>query len=392
MSRYSVCCPIGYLHFMSPVFKKRGEHYTVPKNLRGLPGKYYSDPDIYQVELTQIFYRQWLYACRAEEIPNPGDYRLFEIGEESVIIVRGKDQAIRAHFNVCRHRGTRLCMEATGHFSSGTIQCPYHAWTYDTAGALVSAPLAHGMELHYDDLHLHHAAIYNWEGFIFINLSAEPVSFEQQMSALIGRFANWNMSELHTAKTIRYELQCNWKLIFQNYQECYHCPGVHPFLVELTPFNSARHDCMDGPVIGGYMDLSQGTDSMTMTGRAAGPPICNPESEHLHRVYYYTIFPTLLLTPHPDFVLFHQIIPDGPGKVINICHWLFHPDVIANPGHQPGIASAIEFWDMTNKQDWQVCEQMQLGVRSTRFDKGHYTEMEDILHAIDVEYLKLMEH
>jgi Rieske 2Fe-2S family protein len=148
----------------------------------------------------------------------------------------------------------------------------------------------------------------------------------------------------------------------------------------------------DGAVIGGFMDISQERGSMTMDGSAAAPPVCNVSGSDLQRVYYYSVFPNLLLTPHPDFVLYHHITPMGTGKIINDCYWLFRPEVISDPAAQVGIKSAIEFWDITNRQDWQVCEQMQVGTSSQRFDRGYYSGREDILLQLDREVLKALGH
>ena len=374
-------------------FRKRGKDYPIVDGQRTLPGKYYHSEDIYKEEIEKIFYKFWIYAMRAEEIPNVGDYKLVEVEDESLIVVRDQDFSIKALFNVCRHRGTQLCTEKSGNFKSKSIQCPYHAWTYGLDGSLMAAPLmkeGHGFIK--SECNLHEARIHNWEGFIFVSLAEDPAPFEIQMEALVNKFGDWNMADLRIAHHIRYDLNCNWKLILQNYQECYHCPGVHPLLSELTPFQSAQHDFSKGAVIGGFMDISKKRGSMTMNGDAAGPPVCEVSGDDLQRVYYYSIFPNMLLTPHPDFVLFHHISPLGPGKIYNDCYWLFHPDTINDPSSMSGIQSAVEFWDLTNKQDWKVCEQMQIGTKSMRFTRGYYSGREEILHSLDIELLKALGH
>lgn len=376
---------------MEKKFKKRGVDYPIVDGMRTLPGKYYHDPAIYQEEASKIFYKFWLFACREEEIPSPGDYKLIDIIDESIILVRDKSMGIKALFNVCRHRGTQLCSEPKGNFKAKSIQCPYHAWTYGLDGHLISAPLMQeGNGFSKADCALHPAAVHVWEGFIFINLDKNPVPFTEQMKGLTGKFADWKMSELRIARSIRYELNCNWKLILQNYQECYHCPGVHPLLTKLTPVQSAQHDESSGAVIGGFMDLTKERGSMTMDGEAAAPAICS--ADDLQRIYYYSIFPSMLLTPHPDFVMYHHITPLGPEKIVNECSFLFRPEVINDPKAQARIESAIEFWDLTNRQDWMVCEQMQIGTRSIRFDRGYYSGREDILHQLDEEVLKALGH
>ena len=374
-------------------FQKRGDDYPIIDGMRTLPGKYYHSHDIYQEEVEKIFYKFWIYACRAEEIPSVGDYKLISIEDESIILVRDKSANIKALFNVCSHRGTQLCTEPTGNFKNKSIQCPYHAWTYALDGKLLGAPMmqeGHGFKK--EDCALHQANVHIWEGFVFISLAEKPELFEVQMEALIGKFSAWKIGELRIARHIQYELNCNWKLILQNYQECYHCPGVHPSLTKFTPVQSARHDYSKGAVIGGYMDLTKEGGSMTMNGEAAAPPICDVSGDDLQRIYYYSVFPNMLLTPHPDYVMFHHITPLGPDKIINDCYWLFRPEVINDPDAQAGIESAVEFWDMTNKQDWTVCEQMQKGTKSARFTRGYYSGREDILHQLDKELLKALGH
>ena len=163
-------------------------------------------------------------------------------------------------------------------------------------------------------------------------------------------------------------------------------------LSQWTPFRSAVHDCMEGAVIGGYMELTEKRGSMTMDGKAAGPPVCNVTGDDLQRVHYYSIFPNMLLSPHPDFVMYHRIRPVDEQESINDCFFLLHPEVIGDESRMNRFKSAIEFWDMTNKQDWTVCEQMQKGVKSQRFKHGQYAEQEDILYALDKEVLKSLGH
>jgi Rieske 2Fe-2S family protein len=373
-------------------YQKRGVDYDAPGEMYTLPGEYYHSEEIYQKELEKIFYKRWQLACREEEIPNTGDFLVVPVGDESLIVVRGTNGAINAHFNVCRHRGTRICMNEAGSFKNAVIQCPYHAWQYDLTGQLKGAPLMKDVpNFRKSDHGLFPAHVAQWGGFVFVNLAEEPAPFENEMGALLTRFEDWRLADLRIAHHIPYRLKCNWKLILQNYQECYHCPGVHPLLSDWTPFQGAVHDCLDGAVIGGFMTLTKERGSMTMDGESAGPPVCDVSGEDLQRVHYYSVYPNLLLSPHPDFVLYHRIRPVDVGEIVNDCFFLLHPDVIANPDNMARFQSAIEFWDMTNLQDWGVCEQMQLGVKSRRFERGRYAPQEDILYALDKELLKALE-
>lgn len=374
-------------------YLKRGVDYPIVDGARTLPGKYYHSKSIYREEVEKIFNRFWIFAGRSEEIPNVGDYKLVQIEDESLILVRDNDDQIKAHFNVCSHRGTQLCSEKKGTFKNESIQCPYHAWTYGLDGTLLRAPLMkEGDRFNKTNCALPQAHLHDWEGFLFVSLAERPEPFEVQMEALLGKFTDWKMAELRIAHHIRYELNCNWKLILQNYQECYHCPGVHPLLSKLTPVQSAQHDYSKGSVIGGFMDLTAERGSMTMDGKAAAPPVYNVSGDDLQRVYYYSVYPNMLLTPHPDFVLYHHITPLGPDKIFNDCYWLFQPEVINNPKYKERIKSAVDFWDMTNQQDWQVCEQMQVGTKSSRFTRGYYSGREEILYTLDRELLKALGH
>ena len=372
-------------------YRKRGVDYDVPEEMYTLTGDYYHSEEIYQMELEKIFYRQWQLACRAEQLPRPGDFVVATVGEESIILSRTKLGQIKANFNVCRHRGTRICREEKGHFDNDIIQCPYHAWQYDLDGALKGAPFMRDVPgFDKKDYGLHPVQVSEWGGFVFINLSKNPTPFENEMSALIGRFEDWNLPDLRIAHHIPYRLKCNWKLILQNYQECYHCPGVHPLLSDWTPFQNAVHDCMEGAVMGGFMTIRKKRGSMTMDGKAAAPPVCNVSGDDLQRVYYYSVYPSLLLSPHPDFVLYHHIRPVSVGETTNDCYFLLHPSVMNDKAKMERFQSAIEFWDMTNLQDWDVCEQMQLGTRSRRFERGRYAPQEDILYALDKEVLSAL--
>lgn len=374
-------------------FKKRGVDYQLTEPMFTLPREYYLSEAIYREEIEKIFSRRWTMICREEEIPKPGDYLVVPIAEESLIVVRAEDGEVRAHFNVCRHRGTQICHEEQGSFESGKIQCPYHAWRYRLDGELELAPFMKEVRgFNREDHALFSAGVARWGGFVFVNLQESPPPFEQEMAALVGKFDDWTLADLRIAHKIEYTLKCNWKIILQNYQECYHCPGVHPLLNRWTPFRGAVHDCFDGAVIGGYMELAESRGSMTMDGKPAGPPVGRVGGEDLRRIHYYSVFPNLLFSPHPDFVLYHRIRSLAVDQIQNDCHFLLHPDVISDPGAMARFQSAIEFWDLTNRQDWQVCEQMQRGLGSRRFDRGRYSNQEDILFALDKEILKALGH
>jgi Rieske 2Fe-2S family protein len=350
-----------------------------------LPGEYYTSETIFAAEEERIFARRWLCAGRADAVATPGDYRLVHVGRESLIVVRGKDGQARAFFNVCRHRGTRLCSEPAGRFAGG-IQCPYHAWTYGLDGALLAAP--HMADVPWFEKSEHPlvpASLAEWEGFLFVNLSREAPDLDDALSPLLGRFAPWRLPRLQTAKTIEYDVAANWKLIFQNFSECYHCPPVHPALSKLSHYRSGANNLRDGAILGGYMTITAKGGSVTTSGRMCGAPLGEIGGEDLQRVYYYSIFPSAFLTIQPDFAMATRFSPVSAARTRVVCDFLFAPESLASPDFDP--EDGIEIWDVTNRQDWRMCELAQLGVSSRAYAPGLYSREESLLAAFDREYL-----
>jgi glycine betaine catabolism A len=357
-----------------------------------LPQKYFVSPEVFEAELERIFSRQWVLAGHQSQIAQPGDFFVPDVAGESLIVTRDKNGEVRGFYNVCRHRGTRLCEEPSGH--SAVIQCPYHAWTYGLDGRLIGSP--HMDEVRgFDksDYSLHPVNLAIWEGFIFVNLVDDPAPLEEWFAPLAGKFSHWNLPRLRSVKRIEYDVRANWKLMFENYSECYHCPGVHPMLSKVSPYDSAENDLTEGPFLGGFMKINKGR-SLTMSGKACALPVRNEaeeeegEEENHERVFYYSIFPNMLLSMHPEYVMVHQLWPQSPERTLIVCDWFFHPDAADRDDFNP--EDAIEFWDVTNKQDWHVCELSQQGIASRAYEPGPYSSRESIPAAWDREYLRRM--
>lgn len=352
-----------------------------------LPARYYVSDDVFAREREQVFSRSWVCVGRREQLAQPGAFFLAEVAGESLIVVRDRADTIRAHFNVCRHRGTRLCDEAQGRFA-GPIGCPYHAWTYDLSGSLLTA---RNMELvpHFNraDYPLVSAAVQIEAGFIFVALEP-PTEAEPPLGALRSKLETWNVEALRVGASARYDLACNWKLVFQNYSECYHCPLIHPQLTKLSAPDSGRNDHTEGPVLGGYMTLRSSVSSMTTSGKSLAP-LGSVSGANLERVYYYTIFPTMLLSLHPDYVMTHRLRALGPARCEVICDWLFEPAAIASADFDP--SDAFDFWDVTNRQDWRVSALSQRGISSRAYRPGPYAEAEGLLAAFDRHYLATLQ-
>jgi glycine betaine catabolism A len=351
-----------------------------------LAQRYFVAPEVFEEEQEKIFARRWVLVGHQSELAKPGDFFIANVAEESLIICRDRGSAIRGFYNVCRHRGTRLCEEERGH--AAAIQCPYHAWTYGLDGRLIGAP--HMGEISGFDaaeFSLHPVNLRLWEGFIFVNLADDPMPLEEWFAPLHGKFSPWNLADLRPARRVVYDVKANWKLMFENYSECYHCPGVHPMLSKVSPYDSAENDLTEGPFLGGFMKINAGK-SLTMSGNACAAFV--GRIENLHEVFYYSIFPNMLLSLHPEYVMVHQLWPQSPGRTLIICDWLFHPDAFDRPDFNP--EDAIEFWDVTNKQDWHVCELSQQGIGSRAYEPGPYSSRESIPAAWDREYLRQLSH
>jgi glycine betaine catabolism A len=369
----------------TPGFRKTGETFT--SGATTLPQRYFVSPEVFAQEQEQIFSTQWVVVGHQSQIARAGDYFTQQFAGESVIILRDQEGEVRAFYNVCRHRGTRLCEDRSGRLRE-TIRCPYHAWTYSLDGKLMGAPHMDKVEGFAKAGHsLHPVSLALWEGFIFLSLVLEPTTFQRVFAPLTGKFTHWNLPNLRSARRIEYDVRANWKLIFENYSECYHCPLVHPALSKLTPYDSAENDLCEGPFLGGFMPITKG-HSLTMSGNACALPVGDIQAEDHHRVFYYSIFPNMLLSMHPDYVMVHQLWPQSPDRVTILCDWFFHPTAFDRPDFHPD--DAIAFWDMTNRQDWHVCELSQQGISSRAYQPGPYSPRESIPAAWDREYLRVL--
>jgi Rieske 2Fe-2S family protein len=368
---------------------------TPAAGARTLPQEYFVSREVFDEEQEKVFSRQWVLVGHESQVAQAGDFFVPDVAGESLIVARDKNGEIRGFYNVCRHRGTRLCEERSGH--SAAIQCPYHAWTYALDGRLIGSP--HMDEVpgfDRSDYSLHPVNLGVWEGFIFVNLADDPAPLEEWFAPLAGKFSHWNLPRLKSAKRVEYDVKANWKLMFENYSECYHCPGVHPMLSKVSPYDSAENDLTEGPFLGGFMKINKGR-SLTMSGEACALRIDHRpspsygaagEQEGKERVFYYSMFPNMLLSMHPEYVMVHQLWPQSPEQTLIVCDWFFHPDAFERSDFKP--EDAIEFWDVTNKQDWHVCELSHQGIGSRAYQPGPYSSRENIPAAWDREYLRRM--
>jgi Rieske 2Fe-2S family protein len=309
----------------------------------------------------------------------PGDFLVREVAGESIIITRDNEQKLRAFFNVCRHRGTRICPQAEGRFA-GRIQCGYHGWTYGLDGRLIGAPhMEEGFAR--EEYPLHPVAIDEWAGNVFINLAKNPSPLAQQLEDLPQKFANWRMQELQTYKRIEYDVKANWKLVMLNYNECLHCPILHPALNAITDYLSGANDPAHRGYIGGSMEFQGSAQTMSTDGKLRRDYLPGLDEEQRKKVFYYSIFPNLLLSAHPDYVMTHTLWPRAVDETHIICEWHFHPGEMAKPNFQGD--DVIAFWDATNREDWGISELSQAGIKSRAYTPGPYSRCESLPRAFD---------
>jgi Rieske 2Fe-2S family protein len=359
---------------------------TFQAGAKTLPQRYFVSPEIFAAESEKIFGTNWVLVGHQTQFAEPGGYFLAEVAGQSLIVVRDQRSTIRAFYNVCRHRGARLCEEQNGH--AAAIQCAYHAWTYALDGRLLGAPhMDETPGFNKAEYPLKPAQLGLWEGFIFLNLADTDAALEKWFEPLGEKFSRWNLPALRSAKRIEYDVQANWKLIFQNYSECYHCLGVHPELSRISPYDSAENDLTQGPFLGGFMRIASGK-SLTKSGNACALPVGNFGDQDFRFVFYYSIFPNMLLSLHPDYVMVHQLQPQSPQRTLILCDWFFNPDAFTHRDFNPD--DAIQFWDMVNRQDWHVCQLSQKGISSRAYQPGPYSARESIPAAWDREYLRQM--
>jgi Rieske 2Fe-2S family protein len=340
-----------------------------------LPGRYFYDPEIFAQGQERIFGQMWTCAGRADALPSPGDYLTVPLAGESVLVVRGRDGELRAFLNVCRHRGARICLEPCGN-AGAAIQCPYHAWSYGLDGRLLGAPnIARDETLDRDNLGLLPVHLAVWQGLIWVSLADDPAPVEAQVEpALIDRFGElekfnrYGIGDLKVGTSISYEIDANWKLVVENFMECYHCAPVHPELTRLLP--QFRFGTSYQGIVGQGTDFADDIEGFTLSGsggRAMLPGLL-PSDDRLY--YGFVIWPNLFVNLLPDHVILHTLTPIGPEKSRVVCDWLFAPDEIAKPEFDP--KDTVDVFDITNRQDWDVCERTQLGMRSRAYEQGGF--------------------
>jgi glycine betaine catabolism A len=341
---------------------------------RMLPRAAYLSPDVLAWERTHIFGR-WVCIGSSSDVPGGPGLRAVSVGDSGVLLSRDREGVLRAFENACRHRGHEL-LPCGGTTEPRAIVCPYHAWTYDFDGSLRGAPgfkeakgfdaSAHG---------LFRIPVEEWHGWIFVDPSGAAGDLADHIGELEGIVAPYNTESLVTAASHDYDVAANWKVLVENYQECYHCSMIHPELCKVSPPESGENLEMGGNWVGGSMDLRPGVETMSLDGRSGSPVIAGLDEEQRRTVMYVAVLPNLLISLHPDYVMTHLLTPLAADLTQVHCSWAFLPDAMAQDDFDP--SNAVAFWDITNRQDWSACESVQRGMNAPHFTPGPLAPAED---------------
>jgi Rieske 2Fe-2S family protein len=332
-----------------------------------LPAAAYADEAVLDWERRMLFASGWVCVGRSADIAAPRSRRAVRVGDDAVLLVRDELGVLRGFFNVCRHRGHELLecgVATTGRF----ITCPYHSWVFDLDGSLHKVPHEHRDAVMDGDLSLTRATVAEWQGFVLVNVDGAAPPLDRYTAGLDALLEPYELDRLVVAATHEYELRANWKLAVENYQECYHCSTIHPQLCRVSPPDSGDNYRADGLWIGGRMTLVDGAQTMSLTGVSGTTPIRSVVGALRREVRYLQLWPNLLISAHPDYVMTHLLEPVSAGRTHVVCQWLFAPEAVAEPGFDPSYA--VDFWDLTNRQDWSACEAVQRGVTSRGYRPG----------------------
>ncbi len=357
-----------------------------------LPREAYLSPDWYAREQRSIWNRHWVMVGRLADLP-PGTLRPLTIAGAPVLVTCSPGGEVAAYHNTCRHRGAELCAHEKP--LGKLITCPYHAWSYAASdGRLVST--AYGTPT--DDFSkeangLLPIARVQWNGFLFLNLSPDPGPLTPDIG--LNALANWPMADLITGHSHSRILNCNWKVFWENYNECLHCPGIHPELCDMVPIYGTG--VMAAPEAQGWTpdqprtaNLKPGAESWTMTGAPCGPTFPGLTPEQRQDGYtFVTLYPTAYIVAHVDYVRAVRLTPLGPEQTALTAEWYFPPETLAQPGFDPAATAA--FAKIVLEQDGDAVEMNQRGLRSPAYRHGRLMPQEYAISDFHAWVLREME-
>ncbi|MGK7221597.1 aromatic ring-hydroxylating oxygenase subunit alpha [Kocuria flava] len=337
-----------------------------------LPGSSYVDEEVFRAEQERILEQMWFCAVRAADLDKPGAFRTVQVGRESIIITRNRKHGIRAFYNVCRHRGVKLCTEQTGE-AGRSFQCPYHAWTYDFDGKLIAAPnLTKMPDIDRQEYGLVGVPVREYLGYVWVCLADEPPSFEEDVVGAIQErlgdataIEGYDVAHLSVGRRITYDVKANWKLIIENFMECYHCATIHPELTEVLP------EFADGLAaqyfVGHGAEFGEEVQGFTIDGTEGLERIPGVAEDQDRRYYAITIKPTVFVNLVPDHVIVHRMFPLAADRTVVECDWLYLPSVVESG---KDVSASVELFHRVNQQDFDACERCQPAMSSRVYAKG----------------------
>ena len=374
---------------------------------RSLPGVFYTDEPLYRHDIERVWRRGWLFAGHTCEIPEPGDYLTVEVDTDSLLILRGDDGEIRGLHNVCRHRGSILCAQPSGRLNK--IVCPYHQWAYARDGRLLAC---RGMQedLDKEQLGLIPVPVREMEGLIYFSLAAEPPEFDAALSLMAPALRPQGFGRARVARAIDYDIHANWKLVWENNRECYHCNVNHPQYIKanfdhynandtseriqtqidaavarseqkwtacslavthkqtgMTPFPDAEngiwYSANRTPLVDGYV-------SESIDGRQVAPLMGDYTDPDVGTLRMRTV-PNFWNHASCDHAVSTRLLPAGPRLTKARVFWLVDKDAVE--GRDYTLDALLPFWQLTSEQDWKICENQQRGVESSAYRPGPYS-------------------
>jgi Rieske 2Fe-2S family protein len=345
-----------------------------------LPREHYVDDAAWQVERDRVLARSWTCAGRLHELGliEPGRLAVVDVLGETVLVTVAPDGVLHAHFNVCRHRGSQLApvepgAELPAPCKALALRCPYHSWTYDLDGSLRHAPHTQDVD-DFDpaEFSLHPVGVDTWGGFLWLNLASAGPSLADELGPVPQRVRRYPLESLVVGRRLGYEVAANWKVIAENYNECYHCGPVHPELVRLVPaFGGGGRDIdWDGGV-----PHREGAWTFTTSGTSDRQRFPDLDDDERERHKGELVYPNLLLSLSADHVAAFRLEPLAVDRTRVTCELLFSPDEVARHSFDP--SDAADFWDVVNRQDWAICASVQRGMSSRAYTQGWYAPMED---------------
>ncbi|MFB9902733.1 aromatic ring-hydroxylating oxygenase subunit alpha [Allokutzneria oryzae] len=343
-----------------------------PSLIPTLPGRDYTDPENFRREQERIFERMWFCAARCDEFAKPGAFRTVQIGRESVMITRNRSGGLRAFLNICRHRGAKLCVEESGEVRRN-FQCPYHAWTYDLDGKLIAAPnLTKMPDIDRTTYGLVNVHLKEWLGYVWLCLADEPPSFEDTvLREVVDRLGDsesldrYEVDTLTLGRRITYDVRANWKLIVENFMECYHCATIHPELTEVLP------EFADGYAaqyyVGHGAEFAEEAKGFTVDGSEGFGRLPGIADDQDRRYYAITIKPQVFVNMVPDHVIIHRMFPLAADRTVVECDWLYSKEVVER-GRD--VSRSVELFHRVNQQDFDACERCQPAMDSRAYREG----------------------